>query len=126
MSNRQRTHSPPPDRPVLDHYRALELGCRTSGIGSVTVWRSIKAVSQLVVLSFAFWGALSGTINPQLAFAGMILVYLGAEGAEAVLAAAGRASFDVTYPNADDGEDRDAETDGGRIVEARPTEDTNT
>lgn len=121
MSNKQRPYTPPPAKPILTHYHAVDLGCRASGIGSVTVWRSIKAISQLVVITFCFWSALSGALAPTVAFVGMLLAYLGAEGIEAALAAAGRASFDVTFPEERSEQERDEEkrTDGGVVVEAR-------
>jgi len=54
------------------------------------VWRTIKAVSQLVIISFAFWGGVSGTINPTYAFAGMLVIYLGVERFEDMLANEGQ------------------------------------
>lgn len=57
--------------------------------GGFRVWRTIKAVSQLVAITAGFWFGLNGTIPPTFAFVGILIIYLGAEQAESIIAAIG-------------------------------------
>lgn len=86
------------------------------------MWRSIKAVSQLLVIAFSFWGAVTGALDPSVAFVGMIAAYLGAEGVETVLLAAGESTTNLSVEDADD-RDREAEPDGGAVVAETPKRD---
>jgi len=76
----------------------------------------IKHASQLLVITFAFWGGVTGSLAPSVAFGGMLLALLGTEGLESFLAAAGGDGVDVTITSSDgaDQDDTEAETDGGR------------
>lgn len=106
--------------PAVSHYRSVDLGCRVLGLGTVTMWRAIKAVSQLVVVTFAFWGALNGALDPQYAFAGMLVAYLGAEGVETIIASIGATSFEIVSDVGTDADDEDEpKTDGGEITYRR-------
>lgn len=121
MSLDQRTHSHTHGRTVPNHYDFVDAGCRHYGVGGLTVWRLIKAVSQLLVISFAFWSAVTGTLSAQLAFAGMLLAYFGAEGVEAILAQAGKTSLRVTregevQATVQGEEDDDRATGGGEAA----------
>lgn len=124
MSNRKPRHLQHPVTAALSHYRAVDLGSKVLGLGSVAVWRALKALSQLLVVSYAFWGALDGSLNPTLAFLGMLLAYLGAEGAESIIAAVGKTSFDISYTQ-DNSDDDDPRTDGGTILATRTEDDGN-
>lgn len=80
------------------------------------MWRTVKAVSQLVIISFAFWGGIMGALPPMVAFGGMLVVYFGLEQLESALAAVGQREA-VASMQSDGGEDeREAEPDGGRPV----------
>lgn len=124
MATQRDTPSNPRQRRPLDHYRAVDLGCRLHHLGSLTVWRLIKALSQLIVITFGFWAGLEGAIPPRYAFTGMIIAYFGAEGVEALLAAAGRATFSLEpQPEEEDTDRERPETDGGATVAETPDTD---
>jgi len=89
--------------------------------GGILMWRSIKAVSQLLVILFAMYGGLTGALSFRLALAATVVVYLGAEGAEAILAKIGENHLSVSVESEedDDTEQTRFETDGGREVAPR-------
>lgn len=82
------------------------------------MWRSIKAVSQLLVILFAMYGASTGALSFQVALGAMVLIYLGAEGAETILAKIGENHLSVSVESEedDDTEQTRFETDGGREI----------
>lgn len=109
--------TPPRPHSDLREYRtALDLGCRVHRLGGIRVWRTIKAISQLVVIGFCFWGAVSGNLNPTIAFGGMISAYLGAEGVETILLAAGQNAATIRKGQEQEQQQEDAEPDGGAVV----------
>lgn len=82
------------------------------------MWRSIKAVSQLLVILFAMYGASTGALSFQVALGAMVLIYLGAEGAESILAKIGENHLSVSVESEEDeeeGEQTHFRTDGGGV-----------
>ena len=110
-------HPPTGRDRIAEYHRAVDRGARSVGIrGGVRVWRVIKHVGQLLVISFAFWGGVTGQMPATVAFGGMLLALLGTESLETFLAAAGGDGLDVTIAtdDTDTDEQQDTETDGGR------------
>ena len=121
MSNRTRHHTPPRHERISRYRYFLDVGCRRTHLGGIRVWRSLKAVALIMVLSFGFWGGVTGTINPPVAFAGMLVAYVGLEQVESLLVTAGEQSLslsltDGTIETDGTGEDDDVETDGVRAA----------
>ncbi len=86
------------------------------------MWRLLKRVSQLLVIGFGFWAGVSGMIAPTVAFAGMIVAYLGVEGFESFLALVGSEGLSVQIEAQGEGDEEEGEqthfrTDGGAIVD---------
>jgi len=111
---------PPIDGPnsIARYHTRLDRGARRVGLGGVRVWRLVKQTSQLLVVSFAFWGGITGKLSPTMAFVGMLVAIIGTEGIESVLAEAGGIDVTISSSNdetADDSED--CETDGGVVLE---------
>ena len=118
MSHRTR-HTPPRHERISRYRYFLDVGCRRTHLGGIRVWRSLKAVALIMVLSFGFWGGVTGTINPPVAFAGMLIAYVGLEQVESLLVTAGEQSLSLSLTDGTietDGEDDDVETDGGRAA----------
>lgn len=87
-----RPHDPPHDAPrsIVAHHTVVDAACRYYGLRGLTVWRTVKAIAQLLVIAVGAWGAVTGALDPAFAFVVMAIVYIGAEGVETVLAATGR------------------------------------
>jgi hypothetical protein len=117
MSHRDRS----PTQSLRAYNRRIDCGARHAGLGGVRVWRFLKRLAQLLVISFGFWGGVAGELDPAIAFAGMIVVYLGVEGVEVALATVGEGvTINVT---SDDEQERDREPDGGAVIADTPDED---
>ena len=119
MAEHNQPLPPRPRRTVADYHDRLDRGCRRTFLGGIHVWRTIKRLSQLLVISFGFWMGVTGSVDPTLAFVGMLGAYLGTEGLENLLVALGTASDVTIQTGTDEGEERDAETDGGRVTSRR-------
>lgn len=99
---------------AVDYGALAVLGVR------VRMWRLVKRVSQLLVIAFGFWSGVQGMLTPGIAFAGMILVYLGVEGFEMFLAAVGSEGLSVSIESGADDDNTEQtrwETDGGTVPE---------
>lgn len=84
----------PPNRPPLAQYHHdLDAACQNTIFRSVTVWRTVKATSQLLMIFTSFWLTLQGILPVELGFAGMLIGYVGPESAESILVKVGQQAF---------------------------------
>lgn len=95
-----------PSNPVRAHRDAVDAACHRYHLGGVTVWRTVKSVSVLLTVAFGFWSAVEGSLAPSVAFAGMVLVIIGAEGLENLLAAVGENGLNVSIDPGGEATDR--------------------
>lgn len=80
------------------------------------MWLRIKHVSQLLVISFGFWGGVTGQLNPTLAFLGILAAYVGVEQLESLLVSIGENAAGVRIEDGGTGDQEDEpRPDGGRI-----------
>lgn len=77
------------------------------------MWRGLKHVSQLLVITFGFWMGVTGDLNPTLAFLGILAAYIGVEQLESLLVSIGENATNVQIERED--EEEPPKTDGGRI-----------
>ena len=77
------------------------------------MWLRVKHLSQLLVISFGFWGGVTGELNPTLAFMGILAAYVGVEQLESLLVSIGENAAGVQIDRED--EDEPPKTDGGRM-----------
>jgi hypothetical protein len=93
----------------------------------VTVWRSIKAVSQLVTILALFYFGVTGAIDPWFAGAGILAAYLGVEAVESLLIKAGERKLEqVIEDSVRRGEQQFSESDDGESVEVTTTVERST
>jgi len=112
-----------PGRTGYSYTDALNLGCRRMGLGRASVWRIIRRLSQLLVITGMFFMYVQGDLAAELAFTGMLIGYLGPEGVEVVLAKWGadelRLSFADGGQDETDTEDQETKPDGEHLPEHR-------
>ena len=77
------------------------------------MWLRVKHLSQLLVISFGFWGGVTGQLDPTLAFLGILAAYIGVEQLESLLVSIGENATNVQIERED--EEEPPKTDGGRI-----------
>jgi len=88
------------------------------------VWRLTKHVSQLLVITFAFWGGVTGQLDTTVAFGGMLVTLVGAEFAETLLVGLGEGGVDVSISASDsDGGEDERHPDGGAVIADTPDTD---
>lgn len=86
--------------------RRLDIACHRVGLGGLFVWRLIKRLSQLAIITFGFWAGFTGVMDPRVAYGGMIIVYLGVEGVETVLESIGEDGVNVSVTTGEQSRER--------------------
>ena len=77
------------------------------------MWLRVKHLSQLLVISFGFWGGVTGQLDPTLAFLGILAAYIGVEQLESLLVSIGENATNVRIEDAE--QEDEPRPDGGGI-----------